>query len=123
MVQSPQVSGAAVPSGSEPVRMSWRFGLVAAAVDDLARLVERGLLGEAGGVVVVQRGEARGDRLALGVDPGAVADAVAGVLGGGGEIGAPGLAGDAGGLGEAGAPGVGAFEAAEVGALAGVLRW
>ena len=26
LVQSSQVSGAAVPSGSEPVRMSWRFG-------------------------------------------------------------------------------------------------
>ena len=55
--------------------MSCRFGRVAAAVDDRAVLVERGLLGEV--VVAVELLEVARDHHALRVLPGTVADAVA----------------------------------------------
>src|SRR3954470_15652015 len=78
---------------------------VAAAVDDLALLAERGLLGEVVGRPV-QVGNVLGDHSALGVLPRSLADAVARVDGrlavGGlrGEISAPGLAAGAAGLGQ-----------------------
>ena len=73
---------------------------IAAAVDRLALLVQRGLLGQVV-AVAVQIGDALGDHRALGVLPRAVADAILGVHGVRAlraEIGAPGLAGRAGGL-------------------------
>src|SRR6185437_6419839 len=94
--------------------------LVAAAVDDLALLREVVLLGQLV-VRAVQIGNAGGDDDALGVGPGALADAVARVHRAGalrGQIGVPGLAARAGGLREALAVRVGAGETAEVRAFA-----
>ena len=91
---------------------------VAAAVDDLALLAHRRLLGQA--VLAVQLVDVPGDDHALGVEPWPLADAVAGVdrglaVGGlGREIGTPGLAARACRLGERLAVVVGAGKAAEV---------
>ena len=116
-------AGKAVPSAVEPVRVSCRFGFSLAAVDDLALLAQRGLLGEIVGIAV-QVVDALGDHDALGVLPGAFADAVAGVhraVALRAEISVPGLAGGARGLRELAAMRVGAGEPAEVGALAGAV--
>ncbi|CAD5375508.1 hypothetical protein OF001_U10195 [Pseudomonas sp. OF001] len=95
---------------------------IAAALDRHAALVEAGFLVEV--VVAVQLGDVLGDQLALGVVPGARADAVAGVhrrlavTGAGAEVGAPGVAAGTDGLGELLAVRIGASQAAEIGALA-----
>src|SRR6478735_6283587 len=94
---------------------------VATAVDDIALLGERGLLGEV--VRAMQLGHAVGDDDALGVAPRAGADAVARVDGGlaagcrlRAEVGAPGLVARAGRGRERAAQAVGTGEPAEVGA-------
>src|SRR5262245_9628074 len=100
-------------------------GLIAATVDRLSLLGERGLLVQLV-TGAVQAGHAGGNRLALGVLPRTLADAIAGVggrltpLGLGREIGAPGVRARAGtgGLSERLALLVGAGEAAEISALA-----
>ena len=99
--------------------------LFAAAVDDLALLAQRGLLGEVV-AVAVQIVDALGDHRALGILPRTLADAVAGVhraVALRAEISVPGLAGGARRLRELAALRVGAGEPAEVGALARARRW
>src|SRR6185312_1731715 len=95
---------------------------VAATVDDLALLRQRRLLGEV--VLAVQVGDVLGDDDALGVGPGALADAVLRVHRAGplrGQISVPGLAGSAGSLRQRRTMRVGTGEPAEVGALADAL--
>src|SRR3954471_24347548 len=95
---------------------------VAAAVDDLALLAERGLLGEVVGRPV-QVGNVLGDHSALGVLPRSLADAVArgdgwlAVGGLRGEISAPGLAAGPAGLGQLLALRIGPLQATEIGAF------
>src|SRR5439155_9001378 len=97
-------------------------GRIAAAVDDLALLAERALLGEAVGAV--QLCDVLGDHRALRILPRPLADAIARVDGRcavGGlrrEIGAPGLAARSGRLRQCLAMIVGAGEPAEIAAIA-----
>ena len=114
-------AGKAVPSCCVPVRMSCWFGSSPRPLTVVAVLVERRLL-----VDLVRLGvelvDARRDLHALGVRPWTRADAVAGVhraVAAGAEIGAPGLAARAGRLGQRLAMRVGAFQSAEIGAVAG----
>src|SRR5579872_189248 len=100
---------------------------IAAAVDDIAFLAKRSLLGEiVGGAVQV--GNVFGDNDALGILPRPLADAVARIhrrlaVGGlRGEISAPGLGGCACSTRQRGAMLVGALETAEIGTLAGSVR-
>src|SRR5436305_1371983 len=101
-------------------------GGIADAFDDVALLGQAGLLADL--VVAVQVVVAGGDDHALGVLPGALADAVAGIDGAalrggvGAQIGVPGLAGTgAGGGRQRLAVGIRAGEAAEIAALAGTF--
>src|SRR3954453_2526446 len=95
---------------------------VAAAIDDLALLAERGLLGEIVGRAV-QVGDILGDHRALGVLPRPLADAVArvdGRLAVGGlrrKIGAPGFCAGTARLCKLLALRIGSLEATEIGAL------
>jgi hypothetical protein len=119
----------AVPSAREPVSMSCSLGVSPRPLTTATFLVERGGLADV--VAVVQVGQVARDQLALGVEPGAGADAVACMdrrrAGGRGgrregaghaEVGAPGLAAGTGRRGQLLAMRVGAGQAAQVGALA-----
>src|SRR5262245_53944374 len=98
-----------------------RVRLVAAAVDHLAGFGEGGLLVEVV-LVAVQVVERAGNHFALRVLPGAAADTVARIdrfRTGGAEVGAPGLGGGAGSGRELLTDRIGAFEPAEIAAIAG----
>src|SRR5580692_4431061 len=96
---------------------------VAAAIDDVAFFGKRGLLGQV--VLAMQLRDILGDDDALGIGPGAFADAIAcigcrlavGCLGA--QIGVPGMAAGTGGLRELLATLVCARQPAEIGAVAG----
>ena len=92
-------------------------GLVATAVDHVARLVQRGRLGDAVGVRM-QRGDVVRDLLALLVVPRAAADPVPRVHAACREIGVPGLFAAARRLGQRLAMRVGALQPAEIGTVA-----
>src|SRR6185295_885213 len=97
-------------------------GRIAAAVDDLALLAERGLLGKAVGAV--QIGDVLGNNSALGILPRPLADAIARIdrrLTVGGlrrQVSAPGLAAGSGRLRQCLAMIVGTGEPAEIAAIA-----
>lgn len=96
------------------------IGLIATSIDLFALFIQPGLFADFI-AIAVQRVEGVGDHYSLGVEPRAVADAVAGIDRAGTEIGPPGLAGNAGGLGEDPALAVGACKSAEIGAVARAL--
>src|SRR5262249_6236549 len=108
------------PVGLRPGQDVVAIGVVAAAIDHLALLAQRALLGElvVGAVQVV---DVLRDHLAFGVAPRTAADAVARIDGRAAlraEIGMPGVAAGAGALGQLLAMAVGALDAAQIAALA-----